>query len=156
MVRITRLGTTPNPLSMLVAVSTPSSVNWATMENPTAVGNVACCRTVVLTTLMAKTHARHLLRTVAKAPRVATTTTIATTTGTLTATSLTMVPHNNFNTATQEAPKAVAHRPPRLRSSSPSKACPSTFLRYQAPGMRYGPTPNMNPNGRQPETFRAN
>ena len=75
--------------------------------------------------------------------RVATTTTVATTTGTPSLTSLAMVPHNNFNTAMQEALKAVAHRPTHLRSSSPSKACPQYLPTHQ--GCATGPLRTRTP-----------
>ena len=93
------------------------------MAKPTAVGSAACCRTVVLTALAAKTHAHRLLHTAGRTPRVATTTTVVTV-GTPTVTSLTMVPHNNFNTATHKEPKVVAQLPTRFRFFSPSMACP--------------------------------
>ena len=124
MVRITRSGTEPIPLSLLVAVSTPNLANWAIMVKPTAVGNAACCRTVILTALAAKTHTRCRLHTIERTPRVATTTTVVTKVGTPTLTSLTMVPRNNSNMATQEALKVVAQRPMRLRPPSLSNACP--------------------------------
>ena len=122
LVLITRFGTAPNPLLMLEAASTPRLANWATMAKLNAVDNVACCRIVVLTALAANTHARRLLNTVGRTLQVATTN-FVTIMGTPILTSLTMVPHN-FNTATQETPKAVAQRPTRVGSSSPSKAFP--------------------------------
>ena len=86
-----------------------------------------------------------LLRTAARIPRVATTTTAATTTGTPSLARLTMVPHN-FNTTTEEALKAVVQRPTHKRCSSPRKACPQRLP--SAPKSQVcatGPSPTITP-----------
>ena len=133
---------------MLVAVSPPNSANWVTTAKPSAIGNAASCRTVLLTALAAKLHARRFLHTVRRSPRVATTTAVVTTVDTPTLTSLTMVPHDNFNTGTQEAPKVVAQCPTRIPFFSPTMAC----LQHLPPGPTHqvcitGRLRSRNPTG---------
>ena len=116
------------------------------MAKPAAVGNVACCRTVVLTALVAKTHARRLLHTVGRTPRVATTTAVVTIVGTPNLTSLTMVPHN-FNTGGTQGGGPAASSLTVFQSQHGVPPAPSSGT--HTPGMRYRPTPNTNHTGRE-------
>ena len=81
------------------------------MVKLTAVGNVACSRIVDLPVLVAITHACRLLRTTANPPRAASTT-AATTAGTPTLASLSMM-HQNMNAAMQAALRTLARQPTR-------------------------------------------
>ena len=104
------------------------------MAKPSAGGNVACCRTVVLTTLAAKTRARRFLCTATKTPRVAMTTTVATTTGTPTLAGLTMVPITSTRQRRRHSRRWPTHQLANGLPASARRAL-SIFLRH--PRTRY-------------------